>query len=98
MIPYSLAFLYNSSMDNPVQVRSLSILDFGSDFHLDITQDFLWTVFTLFFMFYVFMTLIFAYHWHRYEVPGGLIFIGEVVYFTGSLLLIVTAGMAVSAF
>ncbi|MEK7120802.1 MAG: hypothetical protein AAB840_01805 [Patescibacteria group bacterium] len=65
---------------------------------IQITENFLWNTFSIFFVFYVFMTLVFVYHWERYDTPGGFLFWGEVLYFAGSLFLIVTAGMAVSAY
>lgn len=90
--------MYNFHMEKSPLADPLQLLDFWPGFHINLSGDMLWNIFTLFFIFYVFMTLIFVYHWHRYDVGGGLLFVGEVIYFVGSLLLMVTAGMAVSAY
>jgi len=86
--------LYNIFMDT----RLTDIFNLGGNWSFVITEKVLWNIYTLFFVLYVFMTLIFAYHWHRYERAGSFVFLGEIIYFTGSIVLMVVAGMAVAAF
>ena len=66
-------------MDN----RLLDLFGLAKGFNFSITEGLLWNIYTLFFFFYVFMTLIFVYHWHRYEGNGSLVFVGEVIYLVG---------------
>ena len=77
---------------------SLNLFGYLESFKFSITEGVLWNIYTLFFIFYVFMSLIFVYHWHRYEGTGSFVFVGEVIYFIGSIFLMVIAGMAIAAF
>lgn len=81
-----------------MQSRLTNLFNLGEGWSLYITEQTLWRFYTVFFVFYVFMTLIFVYHWHRYERHGSLVFVGEIIYFVGSIVLMVVAGMAVAAF
>lgn len=85
-------------MDNFSDIRINPLSEAVNFSGFQITQSMMWDFFSLFFIVYVFITLIFVYHWQRYETPGSLLFWGQVVYFVGSLLLLITAGMAVSAY
>jgi hypothetical protein len=77
---------------------ALNLFKLGGAINFSVTEGVLWNIYTLFFVFYVFMSLIFVYHWHRYEGTGSFLFLGEVIYFIGSIVLMVVAGMAVAAF
>jgi hypothetical protein len=72
--------------------------DYSSGAVRVIDADLLWLIFTVVFLLYGLLTLVFAYHWHRYEIPGSWTFVGEIVYFVGSLALIMLAAMAIAAF
>jgi hypothetical protein len=70
----------------------------ASTFPTAITTDILWFIFTAVFVVYGIMSLIFVYHWNKYEIAAPLLFAGQTVYFAGSLLMLITAGLAIAAF
>lgn len=63
----------------------------SNNFSINLNTDYLWLLFGLAFVVFAIFSFIFIYHWHKYKIKGTTVLVAELLYFSVSLILIISA-------
>lgn len=69
--------------------KSNNFIKLISDFVLNNTNNIIWFIFLIIFVFFLIYSLIFIYHWLKYETASSTIWLAMIVYFSVSFICLV---------